>query len=120
MRCKNIESTQACCLGCYLLYDAYVRGLVEENEIDDMFFVVKAEIGQYQEEIKEGTFGKTTKLLDCTLIVEAFANVAKELGRTKDEEYFTDIAKYWTAAYSFLFISHLSLLFLYGSFLHNF
>ena len=95
----NIESTQACCLGCYLLYDAYVRGLVEENEIDDMFFVVKAEISQYEKEIKDGTFEKTTKLLDCTLVAEAFANVAKVLGRTKDEEFLTDIAKYWTAAF---------------------
>ena len=95
----NIESTQACCLGCYVLYDAYVRGLVETNEIDDMFFVVKAEISQYEKEIKDGTFEKTTKLLDCTLIAEAFANIAKALCRTKDYEYFTEIAKYWTSAF---------------------
>ena len=95
----NIESTQACCLGCYVLYDAYVRGLVEPNEIDDMFFVVKKEISQYEQEIKEGTFEKTTKLLDCTLIAEAFANVAKELGKLEYYEYFSEIAKYWTEAF---------------------
>ena len=96
----NIESTQACCLACYVLYDAYVRGLVEENEIDDMFFVVKAEISQYEKEIKDGTFEKTTKLLDCTMIAEAFANVAKELGRDDDYEYLSEIAKYWTEAFA--------------------
>lgn len=96
----NIESTQACCLGCYVLYDAYVRGLVEEQEIDDMFVVVKAEIGQYEKEIKDGTFEKTTKLLDCTLIAEAFAKVAQKLGRTQDCEYLSDVAKYWTEAFS--------------------
>lgn len=95
----NIESTQACCLGCYVLYDAYARGLVEEQEIDDMFFVVKAEIGQYEQEIKDGTFEKTTKLLDCTLIAEAFANVAKELGRMQDFAYLSEIANYWAEAF---------------------
>ena len=95
----NIESTQACCLGCYVLYDAYVRGLVEKNEIDDMFFVVKAEIGQYEKEIKDGIFEKTTKLLDCTLIAEAFAKVAEELGRMQDYKYLSGVAKYWTDAF---------------------
>ena len=95
----NIESTQACCLGCYVLYDAYARGLVEEQEIDEMFFVVKAEIGQYEQEIKDGTFEKTTKLLDCTLIAEAFANVAKELGRMQDFAYLSELANYWTEGF---------------------
>ncbi len=95
----NIESTQACCLGCYVLYDAYVRGMVEENEIADMFFVVKSEIGRYEKEIKDGTFEKTTKLLDCTLIAEAFARLAKELGRGEDYAYLSKIASYWTGAF---------------------
>lgn len=95
----NIESTQACCLGCYLLYDAYVRGLVETDEIDDMFFVVKSEISQYEKEIKDGTFEKTTKLLDCALIAQAFANLAKELGRQEDYAYLVEIANCWTVAF---------------------
>ena len=95
----NIESTQACCLGCYVLYDAYAQGLVEEGDIDDLFTVVKSEIGQYEKEIADGTFEKTTKLLDCTLIAEAFAAVAKELGREDDCEYLSKIAEHWTKAY---------------------
>lgn len=95
----NIESTQACCLGCYVLYDAYTRGLVDEIDLEDMFTVVKAEIGQYEKEIKDGTFEKTTKLLDCTLIAESFASVAKELGRENDRQYLLNIAKYWTEAF---------------------
>ena len=95
----NIESTQACCLGCYVLYDAYAQGLIEEKDIDELFAVVKSEIAQYEQEIAEGTFEKTTKLLDCTLIAEAFAAVAKELGRTADYEYLSRIASYWTVAF---------------------
>lgn len=95
----NIESTQACCLGCYVLYDAYVRGLIAESEVDDMFFVVKAEIGQYEQSIKDKSYEKTTKLLDCTLIAEAFAGVAKELNRTQDYEYLSQVAEYWTEAF---------------------
>lgn len=95
----NIESTQACCLGCYVLYDAYVRGLIAESEVDDMFFVIKAEISQYEQSIKAGSYEKTTKLLDCTLIAEAFAGVAKQLSRVQDYEYFSKIAKYWTEAF---------------------
>ena len=95
----NIESTQACCLGCYVLYDAYIRGLVENKDVDDMFAVVKAEISQYEQEIKDGSFEKTTKLLDCTLIADAFAKVAKELGREEVASYFTEIASRWTEAF---------------------
>ena len=95
----NIESTQACCLGCYVLYDAYIRGLVEEQDFDDMFVVVKSEIEQYEQSIKDGTFEKTTKLLDCTLIAQAFATIAKVLGRNADYEYLADIASYWTEAF---------------------
>lgn len=95
----NIEATQACCLGCYVLYDAYIRGLIEENEIEDLFAVVKAEIGQYEKTIKDGTFEKTTKLLDCTLIAQSFADIAKELGREEDYGYLVEIAKHWTDAF---------------------
>ena len=95
----NIESTQACCLGCYVLYDAYAQGLIEEKDIDELFAVVKSEIAQYEQEIADGTFEKTTKLLDCTLIAEAFAAAAKELGRTADYEYLSGIASYWTEAF---------------------
>ncbi|MBE7100866.1 MAG: glycoside hydrolase family 92 protein [Clostridiales bacterium] len=95
----NIESTQACCLGCYVLYDAYIRGLVEEQDVDDMFAVVKSEIEQYAQSIKDGSYEKTTKLLDCTLIAESFAGVAKELNRMQDYEYLSDIAKYWICAF---------------------
>lgn len=95
----DLESTQACCLGCYILYDAYVRGLIDQNEIDDMFFVVKAEIGQYEQSIKDGSFEKTTKLLDCTLIAKAFADLAKKLEREEDCKYLLKIASYWTEAF---------------------
>jgi putative alpha-1,2-mannosidase len=95
----NIESTQACCLGCYVLYDAYAQGLVDEEDIDDLFTVVKSEIAQYEKEIADGTFEKTTKLLDCTLIAEAFAAVAKDLGREEDCEYLSKIAAHWTKAF---------------------
>ncbi len=96
---QNIESTQACCLACYVLYDAYVYGLVEEKQIDDMFEVVKTEVDIYRDGIINGTFEKTTKLLDCTLICASFAKLAKELGRKQDEEYFSEIASYWTEAF---------------------
>ena len=96
---QNIEATQACCLACYVLYDAYVCGLVDENQIDDMFEVVKKEVEQYREGILQGTFEKTTKLLDCTLICASFAKLAKELGKKEDEAYFTEIASYWTEAF---------------------
>ncbi len=92
----NIESTQACCLGCYVLYDGYIRSVVASEDIDDMFAVVKAEISQYEKEIKDGTFEKTTKLLDCTLIAAAFAEVAAALGRKEDEKYLSEIATCWT------------------------
>ena len=93
---ENIESTQACCLGCYVLYDGYAYGLVEKSEIDDLFAVVKSEIGQYSETVLTGNMEKTTKLLDCTLIAAAYANLAKRLGRISDEEYFSKIAEHWT------------------------
>lgn len=96
---QNIESTQACCLACYVLYDAYVYGLVEETQIDDMFEVVKTEVDIYRDGIIHGTFEKTTKLLDCTLICASFAKLAKELGRKQDEEYFSEIASYWMEAF---------------------
>lgn len=95
----NIESTQACCLGCYVLYDAYVRGLVDGEDVEDMFTVVKAEIGQYAQDIIDGTFEKTTKLLDCTLIAQAFAKIARDLSRESDAVYFTNIADHWTKAF---------------------
>ena len=95
----NIEATQACCLGCYVLYDAYVRGLVDGELVDDMFAVVKAEIAQFERGIKEGSFEKTTKLLDCTLIAESFAKLAKELNKKEYYEYFIEIAKFWTQAF---------------------
>lgn len=96
---QNIESTQACCLACYVLYDAYIYGLVEENQIDDMFAVAKTEVDIYRDGIINGTFEKTTKLLDCTLICASFAKLAKALGRKEDEAYFTEIASYWTEAF---------------------
>ena len=92
--------TQACCLGCYLLYDAYVRGLVEEAETDDMFAVVKAEMEQQREAILNGTYEKTTKLLDATLIAGTYAELAQTLGRTEDKAYFDEIASYWTEAFA--------------------
>lgn len=92
--------TQACCLGCYLLYDAYVRGLVEEADLDDMFAVVKAEIGQHREAIINGTYEKTTKLLDATLIAGTYAELAQTLGRTEDKAYFDEIASCWTEAFA--------------------
>ena len=95
----NIESTQACCLGCYVLYDAYIRGLVETQDVDDLFAVVKAEIGQYAQAIQDGTFEKTTKLLDCTLIAQAFAKIAQDLGREADYQYLADVAMHWTKAF---------------------
>lgn len=90
---------QACCLGCYLLYDAYTFGLVEESDIDGMFQVAKAEMEQQRESVLSGTYEKTTKLLDATLIADAFANLAKELGRKDDETYFAEIAEHWTDAF---------------------
>lgn len=96
----NIEATQACCLGCYVLYDAYVYGLIDEKDVDGMFLAVRNEVGQYESGIKDGSFEKTTKLLDCTLISAAFAELAKELERADDYEYFSDVAKYWTDAFS--------------------
>ena len=96
---QNIEATQACCLACYVLYDAYVYGLVEESQFDDMFDVVKKEVELHREGVLNGTFEKTTKLLDCTLICASFAKLAKELGRKEDEEYFSEIASYWTEAF---------------------
>ena len=95
----NIESTQACCLGCYVLYDAYIRGLVDSKDVNDMFTVVKSEIGQYELSIKDGTYEKTTKLLDCTLIAEAFAQIAKRVEREDDYVYLSEIASFWTEAF---------------------
>ena len=95
----NIESTQACCLGCYVLYDAYTCGLVADEDIEDMFVAVKGEIAQYAQGIKDGSYEKTTKLLDCTLIAEAFAEVAKELGRNEDYAYLSELGGYWTQAF---------------------
>ena len=95
----NIESTQACCLGCYVLYDAYIRGLVDGEDVNDMFTVVKSEIGQYERGIKDGTYEKTTKLLDCTLVAEAFAEIAKNLERQDDYAYLSEIASFWTEAF---------------------
>ena len=91
--------TQACCLGCYVLYDAYTFGLVDENDIEDMFKVVKGEMDQQREAILSGTFEKTTKLLDATLIAGAFADLAQKIGRIEDEKYFAEIAERWTDAF---------------------
>ncbi|MBO5480625.1 MAG: glycoside hydrolase family 92 protein [Clostridia bacterium] len=96
---QNIESTQACCLACYVLYDAYTYGLIEQNQMDDIFDAVKAEVGQYRDQIMDGTFEKTTKLLDCTLICASFAGLAKELERKQDQAYFAEIAEQWTNAF---------------------
>ena len=96
---KKVESTQACCLGCYVLYDAYSYGLVESSETEDMFSVVKAEISQYAEAVKNGTMEKTTKLLDVTLIARSFEKLSHTLGRSDDERYFAEIAKHWIDAY---------------------
>ena len=96
---QNIESTQACCLACYLLYDAYRYGVVEENQIQDVFDAVKAEVEQYKAGVMDGSFEKTTKLLDCTLICKSFEKLAKELGRTDDERYFAKIAEKWVDAF---------------------
>ena len=96
---QNIEATQACCLACYVLYDAYQYGLVEEKQVDDMFEAVKKEVEIYRESILQGTLEKTTKLLDCTLICAAFAHLSKELGKKADEEYFAELASYWTQAF---------------------
>lgn len=91
--------TQACCLGCYLLYDAYTFGLVDETQIDDMFAVAKAEIDVYRADILQGTYEKTTKLLDATLVADAFANLAKKLNRKEDEKYFAEVAERWVDAF---------------------
>lgn len=96
---QNIESTQACCLGCYVLYDAYRYGLVENDQIDDVFKVVKAEVEQYKAGVIDGTYEKTTKLLDVTLICASYAKLSKELGRADDERYFSEIAEKWTDAF---------------------
>ena len=93
---ENIEATQACCLGCYVLYDGYAYGLVEESEIDDLFKVVKSEIGQYRKAVLTGKMEKTTKLLDCALIAAAYASLSQKLGREEDEKYFSEIAERWT------------------------
>ena len=96
---QDIEATQACCLGCYLLYDAYAYGLVDEKQIDDMFDAVKNEVDVYRDGILNSSFEKTTKLLDCALICESFAKLAKELKRGADEKYFSEIASRWTDAF---------------------
>ena len=89
----NVESTQACCLGCYVLYDAYVFGLVKET--DRLLSVAKKEIGQYREAVLSGSIEKTTKLLDVTLIAAAYAELAEKLGKTEDAAYFAEIAERW-------------------------
>lgn len=96
----NLESQQACCLGCYVLYDAYVRGLIEEQDIDDLFAVVKTEIRRYDKSVIDGTIEKTTKLLDVTLIAKAFADIAKKLNRTEDYNYLSTLGDYWIKAYA--------------------
>ena len=95
----NVESQQACCLGCYVLYDAYTFGLIEEKEIDDLFITVRGEVEQYREQVLGGTIEKTTKLLDAALISAAFADLAKQKGRAEDEKYFTEIADCWTTVF---------------------
>ena len=95
----NVESQQACCLACYVLYDAYVRGLVETGETNDMFYAARAETEQYRKAILSGTIEKTTKLLDVSLISAAFSDLAGKLGRNEDKKYFAKIAEHWTDAF---------------------
>lgn len=95
----NLESQQACCLGGYVLYDAYVRGLVDEQDVDDLFAVVKSELARYKQSVVDGTIEKTTKLLDVTLIAKAFAGIAKKLNRTEDYNYLSTLGDYWINAY---------------------
>lgn len=96
---RNVESQQACCLGCYVLYDGYVRGWIDEADVEDMFAVVKAEVDAYADAVQRGGMEKTTKLLDVCLIAQAFASLARSLKRKDDERYFARIAKYWTKAF---------------------
>ena len=96
---RNIEANQACCLGCYVLYDAYVRGLVEKSDYQEMLSVVKTELSRYKKLVLKNKMQKTTQLLDVTLIAAAFAEVARDIGTSEDVAFFEELATYWTNAF---------------------
>lgn len=94
----NVEAQQACCLGAYVLYDAYVRGLVDD--VDGMFAVVKSEIELYKEDYLNNSLPSFTKYLDIAWIAEAYANLAKELDRTDEVNYFNDLIGDWKCVFA--------------------
>lgn len=94
----NVESQQACCLGAYVLYDAYMRGMVDD--VDGMFNVVKSEIDLYKDAYLNNDLPSFTKYLDIAWIVEAYANLAKELGRTDEVIYFTNLIRNWKCLFA--------------------
>lgn len=96
----NIEAQQACCLGCYVLYDAYIRGLVDTADVAEMMVVVRAELEPFRKAVITDTMEKTTHLLDVTLIASAFEKVAKDLNMPDDESFFAELAQYWTNAFA--------------------
>lgn len=94
----NIESQQACCLGAYVLYDAYLRGLVDDE--DAMFLAVKGEIELYKEDYLNDTLSSTTKCLDIAWISDAYAKLAEKLNRTDDYAYFSALIEKWKSVFA--------------------
>lgn len=94
----NIEAQQACCLGAYVLYDAFVRGLVDDA--DGMFLAVKREIDLYKEDFLSDTLPSTTKYLDIAWISCAYAKLAEKLHRKEDFAYFSALTEKWQIVFA--------------------
>ena len=93
----TIESAQASCLGAYALYDAYVRGLVDD--VDGMFFAVKAALSHQREDHLADRFASATKILDVACIAKAFEQISERLERDEDSSYFAELANHWEHAF---------------------
>ena len=90
---RNIESQQACCLGAYVLYDAYLRGMVDD--VDGLLTAVQLEIERYKEDYLKNSLSSVTKILDIAWIAQSYAELCKKLGKTDYEEYFNSLVNGW-------------------------
>lgn len=93
----DIAPIQACCLCCYLLVDAYHRGVIED--VNYVLQISKREIQHFRNDVLNKTMQQTTKILDVCIISYQLYLIAKENGLDEYASYYKEISERWTDAF---------------------
>ncbi len=81
----SVEVQQACCLGCFVLYDAYRRNLIEDGEILKLMKVTASEIRHYSNDFDNLN---VTKKNDLCMACQSMSEIAEELNLQEYKFFF--------------------------------